>query len=208
MKRLRRKLTYANVVSTIALFVAVGGATAFAATHLARNSVGTPQLKANAVTGAKVRNGSLSGADVNAATLGKVPSAKAADSAATAALATDLAEPEPLHVLGKPGEPSFESGWENGFQGEKTGFYKDREGIVHLQGRIRRAAAGALFAFVVPPGYAPIENQTFPVEPSSQGSTLTVIGSGPNGGGGGISIGGIQNGQSISMSGITWRAGH
>ena len=58
MRRLRAKLTYANAVATIALFIALGGA-AFAATKLPANSVGTKQLKNGAVTGAKVKSGSL-----------------------------------------------------------------------------------------------------------------------------------------------------
>ncbi|HEV7774739.1 MAG TPA: collagen-like protein [Conexibacter sp.] len=54
MHRLRRpRLTYANVVASLALFVALGG-TGYAATQLAPNSVGTPQLKRGAVTGAKI----------------------------------------------------------------------------------------------------------------------------------------------------------
>src|SRR3954451_16327990 len=44
-------------VGLLALFMAMSG-TAYAAT-LPRNSVGTAQLKANAVTSAKVKNGSL-----------------------------------------------------------------------------------------------------------------------------------------------------
>jgi hypothetical protein len=84
VQHLRDKVTYANVVSTIALVLALGGATAFAASTLSKNSVGTKQLKKNAVTGVKVKDGSLTGADVNASTLGQVPSAKAADSAKTA----------------------------------------------------------------------------------------------------------------------------
>lgn len=54
--------TYANVVATVALFVALGGTT-YAATQLPRNSVGSAQLKKNAVTGAKVKDGSLQAAD-------------------------------------------------------------------------------------------------------------------------------------------------
>ncbi len=50
----------------------------------ARNTVGTPQLKASAVTGAKVKDGTLTGADVNVASLGKVPAAAHADSAGSA----------------------------------------------------------------------------------------------------------------------------
>ncbi|MGZ3386977.1 MAG: hypothetical protein ACXVB5_18970 [Isosphaeraceae bacterium] len=61
---MRPKLTYANVVATLALFIAIGGASAFAASQLGKNSVGTKQLKKNSVTGAKVKNGSLTGADV------------------------------------------------------------------------------------------------------------------------------------------------
>jgi hypothetical protein len=48
-----RRLTYANVVATLALFVALGGS-AYAATQLKKNSVGTRQLKNGAVTEAKL----------------------------------------------------------------------------------------------------------------------------------------------------------
>jgi hypothetical protein len=54
MNRLRSKLTYANVVSTLCLFLLVGGSAAFAATQLPKNSVGSKQLKKNAVTPAKL----------------------------------------------------------------------------------------------------------------------------------------------------------
>jgi hypothetical protein len=50
---LRRHLTYANVAATLALFLALGGA-AYAATQLPRNSVGTAQLRKEAVTTAKI----------------------------------------------------------------------------------------------------------------------------------------------------------
>lgn len=53
MDFLRRHLTYANVVASLALFLALGGA-AFAATQLPRNSVGTGQLKPEAVTAGKI----------------------------------------------------------------------------------------------------------------------------------------------------------
>jgi hypothetical protein len=50
---LRRHLTYANVAATLALFLALGGA-AYAATQLPRNSVGTAQLRREAVTAGKI----------------------------------------------------------------------------------------------------------------------------------------------------------
>lgn len=53
MSFVRRHLTYANVVASLALFLALGGA-AFAATQLPRNSVGTGQLKPEAVTSGKI----------------------------------------------------------------------------------------------------------------------------------------------------------
>lgn len=67
-KRITSRLTYANVIATLALFIALGG-TSYAVTALPKNSVGTQQLKKNAVTGVKVKNGSLSSADFAAGTL-------------------------------------------------------------------------------------------------------------------------------------------
>ena len=64
MRQIRKRLTYANVTATIALFMAVGGATAIAANQLPRNSVGPRQLQPNAV-----RTGFL---DRNAVRTGKI----------------------------------------------------------------------------------------------------------------------------------------
>lgn len=55
---LRSQMTFANAMSTIAVTLALGGVS-YAATMLPGNSVGTKQLRRNAVTGAKVRAGSL-----------------------------------------------------------------------------------------------------------------------------------------------------
>lgn len=54
MKQIRKRLTYANVMSSIAVFLVLGGATAIAA-GLAKNSVGSKQIKKNAVTAAKIK---------------------------------------------------------------------------------------------------------------------------------------------------------
>lgn len=59
--------TYANVASTLALVVALGG-TAYAAGP--RNSVGTPQLKKNAVTTAKIKNGAVTATKIKDGTVG------------------------------------------------------------------------------------------------------------------------------------------
>jgi hypothetical protein len=54
MKRLSHRLTYANVVSTICLFLLLGGGAAFAASQLPKNSVGPKQIKRGAITPAKL----------------------------------------------------------------------------------------------------------------------------------------------------------
>ena len=59
---LRHRPSPALVVACLALTIALGG-TSYAAVTLPRNSVGTPQLKRNAVNSAKVKNRSLLGID-------------------------------------------------------------------------------------------------------------------------------------------------
>jgi hypothetical protein len=60
-KAIRPRLTYANAMATIAVFVALGGAS-YAATQLPRHSVGAAQLKPDAVTAAKISAGALTAA--------------------------------------------------------------------------------------------------------------------------------------------------
>jgi len=114
---MRKHLSFANVVSCLALFLALS-AGAYAATSLPANSVGSKQIKAKAVTksklaagsvgatqlhagavtasklangavtGAKVVRGSLTGADINLTTLGQVPAAAFAQAADVARLVT------------------------------------------------------------------------------------------------------------------------
>ena len=82
MSRLRKHLTYANVMATIAVFVALGGGT-YAAVTLPRNSVGTPQLKGAAVTATKVKNDAVTSRKIRDGSLlvkdfkaGQVPAGK------------------------------------------------------------------------------------------------------------------------------------
>jgi hypothetical protein len=109
VRKMRSSLTYANVMSSIAVFMAMGGVAWAAA--LPKNSVGTAQLKSNSVTSAKIKTGqvassdikdkaingvdvrdnTISGDDVNEGSLGQVPSAAAADSATVAGSAQPAA---------------------------------------------------------------------------------------------------------------------
>ncbi len=58
LARIRTGLSYANVVGTLALFIALGGVS-YAAVKLPARSVGSKELKTGAVTSDKVRNGTL-----------------------------------------------------------------------------------------------------------------------------------------------------
>ena len=57
MKQIRKRLSYANVMSSVAVFLVLGGGAAFAA--LGKGTVGTPQLKGNAVTTPKIKRNSV-----------------------------------------------------------------------------------------------------------------------------------------------------
>jgi hypothetical protein len=97
LRRLRSRLTYANVVGTMALFVAVGTGGAYAANtvfssdivdgevksvDIGNNEIASGDIKDNTVNtfdvhsfiGDDVIDGTLTGADVDEATLGTVPS--------------------------------------------------------------------------------------------------------------------------------------
>ena len=69
-----RKLNYSNVVATVALFVALGGAS-YAAIQLPKESVGSRQLKTASVTRQKIKAGAVGGPQIDESTLGTVPSA-------------------------------------------------------------------------------------------------------------------------------------
>lgn len=54
LRKIRSRLTYSNVVASMALFIALGGVS-YAAVTLPKNSVGSSQVKKNAITGSKVK---------------------------------------------------------------------------------------------------------------------------------------------------------
>jgi hypothetical protein len=72
LARFRPRLSYANVVATMALFLVLGGG-AYAAVTLPKNSVGPKQIKKNAVSSKKVKNGSLKAADFGSGQIPKGP---------------------------------------------------------------------------------------------------------------------------------------
>jgi hypothetical protein len=149
--------------------------TGYAALKVPNKSVGAKQLKANAVitakikkeavTGKKIKKGTITGANLNLAQLGTVPSAT---TAGTANVANSLAPLEGPHFVGEPGQPGFE-GWHNiGTEGPFTygrvEFYKDHDGIVHLEGVAEEGSSGP-FIFTLPPGFRPASGQVRIFEP-------------------------------------------
>jgi hypothetical protein len=63
---MRPRFTYANVVSTLALVVALSGGIAYAATTLPDNSVGQFQLRTGAVTAQKIRKNAVTAPKIKA----------------------------------------------------------------------------------------------------------------------------------------------
>lgn len=79
---LRARLTYANVVATLALFVALGGSS------YAITQIGSRQVKNRSLRGVDLRRNTLTGKEVAESTLGIVHSAQLAATASTAAAAS------------------------------------------------------------------------------------------------------------------------
>ena len=68
MKKVRKHLSYSNLMASFAAFLALGGA-AFAVQQVKRNSVNSASIKDGTVTGTDVKDDSLTGADVLESTL-------------------------------------------------------------------------------------------------------------------------------------------
>ncbi len=195
------------IVAVIALVCALTG-TAWAA--LGKNSVGSKQLKKNAVvtakikkeavTGGKVKKDTLTGTQINEGTLGAVP------------LANSIPPAEATHLVGNPGEPAFENGASNvgvlsGIHLNPVGFYKDHEGIVHLEGAVKLASEELKSIFTLPAGYRPANNtllifQTIEKTTEAIGGAGTAIESLDLSG----KVVGSGSGELVVLEGITYKA--
>jgi hypothetical protein len=94
--RVCASLTYANVVGSLALFLALGGVSYAAATKIAAGSVGTEQLKQGAVTSSRVKDSSLLARDFGAGELPAGPAGAAGQNGRPGA-------PGPAGPRGEPG---------------------------------------------------------------------------------------------------------
>ena len=156
-------------MATVAVFIALGGG-AFAVSHskkvAPKNSVVSKSIKDGQVTSADVADDGLTATDINEGSLGKVPSAAAADSAAEAdhAKAADSATnagdaakldgkdssdfqapgsdgwtPLPLNSGSSTGfGPGAGCLWTNyGGNFNDAAYYRDQDGVVHLRGLVK-----------------------------------------------------------------------
>lgn len=228
-----RRPSPAMVVALVALVCALTG-TAWAA--LGKNSVGTKQLKTGAVTSAKIKKGavtaakvrkhSLTGQNINLSKLGTVPSATdavnatKADTATSAGTAGALTPLEAVHYVGTPGQPPFVEGsnipaseLEGNLPGvslRSVGFYKDHEGIVHLEGSAFVGGGKYPVIFNLPPGFRPA-SKTVLTFPNSEGEeVISIQGSDVVSGGhdysGAVILYGGGSANYASLNGITFRA--
>src|SRR3954467_15019116 len=96
MRRIGPHLTFANVTSSIALFVALGG-TSFAvvsgsigSSQIANNSVRSADIHNRTITSRDVKRNGLGGTNIKESRLGRVPHARRADRLGGAPLAALL----------------------------------------------------------------------------------------------------------------------
>lgn len=82
MRKDGKRFSYANVMSTVAVFLAIGGGA------LAASTINGKSLKNKSVAGKKLKKNTLTGKQIKESKLGKVPKAKLADKATTADTAT------------------------------------------------------------------------------------------------------------------------
>ena len=102
--RFMPRLTYSNVVATLAIFIALGGIS-YAATNLSKNSVGTKQIKKNAVTAKKIKKNAVTTAKIkkNAVTTAKIKGKSITESKMAPGLLASIDEEAKQKVLNNDG---------------------------------------------------------------------------------------------------------
>ena len=212
MSKLRARLSYANVMATIAVFIALGGAS-YAATQLPRNSVGTKQLKAGAVTAQKVKKHSLVADDfapgeISVGTQG--PKGDSGPSGASIPVTADQLDIPATYVSAGLADGSPGCGSNQGFVNwkpesyERVGYHRGPDGIVHLRGTAAQCYPDNGIIFTLPPGYRPSGRSVFVVpEPEAyEGGPQVSIGAD------GVVEASVPNTEyRVSLEGISFRCG-
>lgn len=218
MPRPRRFVpSYANITSTLALFVALGGVS-YAAITLPANSVGSRQIKPRAVATSDIKGGAVTSPQVKDGSLllkdFKPGQLQAGPAGATGAQgvqgpqgpqgpAGTVPPVEAWHVVGSVGEPQFAASWVNYDPTlyEPAAFYKDPFGVVHLRGVISGGTMRGIFQ--LPAGYAPARAQTF----ATTTTAVTFLQVTIDGSGGVLHTPAPAPSGPVSLDGISFRVG-
>lgn len=143
--RARTHLSYANVMATVAVFIALGGG-AWAAFKLPANSVKSKNIKDGQVKSADVADDGLKGADIDESSLGEVPSATDADTLdgfdSTGYAPVGSQQWTPLTFSTDVTFCHWDN-YGNGFNPAE--YFRDPAGVVHLRGLVK-ATNGTVFS--------------------------------------------------------------
>jgi hypothetical protein len=146
-----------------------------------------------AATAAKANSAETAVRATTAESAARADTATSADHAVTADSAASIPPAGPIHLVGAPGEPPFLSGSASTafpIAGNtvypRVGFFKDHEGVVHLEGVVTAGKEGTApgLLFVLPPGYRPAADTVIPFEPAEKRGILI--------GGTGAQIGAVE----------------
>jgi hypothetical protein len=170
--KLRQRLTYANVMSTLAVFIALGGSS-YAALHIdsadiANNSVRSVDVRNRTLTERDFKRNSLTGRSIRESRLGRVPHASEADRLG-GMTATDLVvkcpagtypiadicvetTPRPIAAYGTATIQCATVGWPRG-PGRRLPTHAEL--LAALSG-VQLAPGGELTSLVYPNGAAPL----------------------------------------------------
>jgi hypothetical protein len=191
MRRIRQHLSFANVVSVIALFVALGG-TALASVIITKNS----QVGRDTISGHRPPSGrhpNIIAGSINGKDLAKPQKAKSAGLVDTTS-------------HGGCKNTNDDENWRttDPVQPYRVGFYRDPYGRVHLQGTFENCgASGATVVFTLPQGYRP--SNTLWEEAGNPGSTTpSSVGISADGA---VTPLDVLHGGTATLDGISFRCG-
>jgi hypothetical protein len=196
-RAIRERLTYANVVATLALFLVLSGGVAIAATGgsfiLGKPNSASSTSSLSAATNGKALQVTNMGTGAAATALGLNtanghPPFTVSSGARVANLNADKLDglssaafvktaSEPVHVVDAPGEPGFQNNYTNYGSGFSTvGFYKDSTGIVHLRGTLKKLSGtfDGSAVFTLPAGYRPPQILSLPAATDSGSGALQI----------------------------------
>jgi hypothetical protein len=70
--------------------------------------------------------------------------------------------------------PTFQNSWANYGEWETAGYYKDKEGVVHLKGLVTGGTVGAII-FTLPAGYRPSAGKHIATVAAGNACTLQIM---------------------------------